>query len=259
MTTPTRPGCWAASVRKVARARHRRCRARRGGGRPRRCRRGDPGEQVDALLPGQPADQHEERRAVRREAETLDGGAVGGAALEPAGGELARRAAGRSRGSQTSVSMPLTMPWSTRTATRSGPRAPCRGGRLDLLGVGRADGGDGGGVGEAGLQVADAAVELDAVEAKACGGSSSWPKTLAGSQPWKAMLWIVIIEAAAPRSSAGRPARGRPASRGRARRRARTGDEPDGDVDGGAAERRSGASCRGGRGRCGAVGPPGRS
>ena len=92
--------------------------------------------------------------------------AVDGAALQLAGGE--------GRGEQR-VGLGVPHPGvdavddAVQRAGAGGDQpveAHAEGRRLDLLGIGRADGGDRARVGEAGLQVADAAVELDAVEAR---------------------------------------------------------------------------------------------
>ena len=86
---------------------------------------GDPGEQVDALL--------EVRRLIRTnsgepsacEAEALlDGGAVGGAALQAGGAENGAASSGSVSGFQTSVSMPLTMPCSTPARAEIRPWSP---------------------------------------------------------------------------------------------------------------------------------------
>ena len=168
MTVPTRPGNSAASARKVH--------SRPGSPLPRTARRwpartmscgGDPGEQIDPLLPGQPAHQHQQRRAVGMQAEAgFERGAVHGAALQLAGGE--------GRGEQR---VGLGVPHLGVDAVDDAVQRPGAGGDqpveahaevrgLDLLGIGRADGGDRARVGEAGLQVADAAEELDPVEAR---------------------------------------------------------------------------------------------
>ena len=83
-------------------------------------------QQVHALLPGQPADHA--RTAGRRRASSPKRSstrlAVGGARLQRLGGVRSRRGAGRSRGFQTSVSMPLTMPCRSVGARAEQPVEP---------------------------------------------------------------------------------------------------------------------------------------
>ena len=95
----------------------------------------------------------------------LERGAVGGAALELAGGVGGGEERVGLGVPDVGVDAVDDAVQRARAGGDQAVEAHAVGRGLDLLGVGGADGGDGGGVGEAGLEVADAAVELDAVEA----------------------------------------------------------------------------------------------
>ena len=117
-------------------------------------------------------------------------GARGRRAFAPSSGAAS---SGSVAGFQTAVSMPLTMPVQ-RGAARAQIR-PSRpmpnSARADLRGVGRADGGDRVGEREAGLQEADAAVILDAVDREgASAAGRARRRCWRGNWPWKARLWI---------------------------------------------------------------------
>ena len=112
------------------------------------------------------------------------------------------------------------------------------------------------GVGEPGLQEADAAVVLDAVEAD---GLRRQPELAedagAGNRPWKAMLWIVMTDGA-PHAVEAQVGRARaPACQSWAWTRSgrNSGTSARGDVGGGAAERAEAAPVVG---LVGAVGSP---
>ena len=105
-------------------------------------------------------------------------------------------------------------------------------GRLDLARVGRAHGRDVIGEMQAGLQEADLAVVLDALDGgKPAAADATRPAASAGKLPWKAMLWIVCTVAGRWRRRApDRPGPARHASRGH---------EPRRDANRGAARDRS--------------------
>ena len=117
------------------------------------------------------------------------------------------------------------MPCSTAARARDQPVEPhAVGGGADLLGVGRADGGDRGRVREPGLEEADAAEILDPVEREGLRRQLEPAEDRRpGSGPGRRGCgWSCTDGRADARSSAGRPASAPPASRGRARGRAGT-------------------------------------
>ena len=75
--------------------------------------------------------------------------------------------------------------------------AHAAGGRADLGGVGGRDGGDPVGQSQPGLQHADGAVILHAVDRVGGGGRPSVASSVAGIWPWNARLWMVMTVAGA--------------------------------------------------------------
>ena len=160
----------------------------------------------------------------------------------------------RSPGSRRRTSMPLKMPDSTPARARSSPSRPhAAGGGLDLPRIGRRYRGDAVGELQAGLEKADVAVILDAVDARRPAAAvRSAASRSAGNWPWKARLCTVITVAGrgAAVGEIGERQPGLPvmrvhdvAARSPRRRRAPMSR-------GDAAERaRSGARCRASRGR----------
>lgn len=73
-------------------------------------------------------------------------------------------------------------------------KAHAEGGRGDLDGIGRADGGDRGGIRETGLQEADALEIFQPVDRPGGRGQFQPGEDVAREMPWKAMLWTVRIE-----------------------------------------------------------------
>ena len=124
-------------------------------------------EDIHALLPTETAHHAEQEAVAGHQAEGLgDGALVGDPPRRASSRSRWRRDRDRQSESQTAVSMPLTMPERTSLRYRSRPSRPMPPlGGADLLGIGRADGGDGVGVLKAGLEEADSAIILDAVDA----------------------------------------------------------------------------------------------
>ena len=222
MIAPTRPGYSPASERKVD--------SRPGSPVPRTARRWPARTMSSAVIQARrsmPFCQVSRLTSTRSgepsacEAEArLDGGAVGGAAVEL----LRREGRGEERVGLGVPDLGVdAVDDAVEHALAGGDQAfeaHAEGGGGDLLGVGRADGGDGAGAGDAGLQEADAAVVLDAVEAEGVVGQLERREDRRRrSGPGRRCCGWSGPRAAARRSSAGRPARGRPASRGRGRGR----------------------------------------
>ena len=256
-TTPTRPG-WPPQPRGSAPpARLRRSRA------PRAARRCAPVVGSTSSRRSMPFCQV--RRLTTPKSRRVVGARGRSAARAPACWRRGRdrlRIVGRGRcgsvaGSQTSVSMPLTMPDSTSARAREQPVEAHAGlGRADLL---RHRSGDTVVMRSASCRPAFrkpiAAVIFDAVEREGSGGSPSC-RSAAGNWPWKARLWTVIT-VAGPRPAGvmrDRPARAPPASHGHGRHRAEAATSPGRSRRRPAQRGEAPRSCRANPGRRGQIG-----
>ena len=199
MKTPTRPGDAAAAARNacssvgVAGADDDEVGAKREEARQRR------EQKVEPLLLGEPADHAEEHATssgVSMPKRSFSARLFCRRRPSRAAVKVAARC-GSVAGFQTASSMPFRMPETTSERSAQQPverHAALR--RADLGGVGRRDGRDAIGELQPGLQEADAAEILDAVDRRApAAGACRLRSSAAGKCPWKARLCTVITVA----------------------------------------------------------------
>ena len=202
----------------------------------------DGGEDIHALLPGQPADHAEQRASSCSRPKRSSSARLLAARPASVFALIGARPDGRrSPGSRSTTSMPLTMPVRVGRAQIEQPVEPhAEVRRADLLGIGGADRGDRARRLQPGLEEADAAIIFDAVErhgaaAAARAAERRSPETGPGRR------------GCAPSSPSGRAAAGHsadrrasspPASHGRGRCRAGSPRRSSGEVRAGPRQRR---------------------